>query len=156
MGMRTRHLPAAVTLLVDMVAATLFVVLGRISHLADGTATTLPVAFTPFLVAVVLAHGIVWWLRRRQITGLTSDVDLATARSIARRRWTTDRIWPAGLLIVVLTWVCALLVRLAMGGGLAVSFALVSLTVLAVLFVGWRVLIAARAARRDDGQSAGR
>lgn len=137
MPTQTRHLPAPSALGLDLLAALAFVALGRLSHEADGTATPWHVAFVPFVAAAALAHLAAWTLSQR---------------APQPHRWAADRLWPAGVIIVAITWAGGLLLRHLMGGGLAVSFALVSLAVLTGLMAAWRVVVAVRASRgRPDG-----
>jgi Protein of unknown function (DUF3054) len=119
---RTRVLPA----LLDVASIVLFAALGRASHAEGVTATGVASVAWPFLAAAALG-----WLLARRRPG-----------------------WPASVRVGVVVWpvtvVLGLALRVATGGGFAVSFGLVTLVVLGVLLLGWRA-VGAVVARTGTG-----
>jgi len=108
----------------DLACVVLFSVVGRISH--HEAADPLGVATTawPFLAGLVLA-----WL--------------------AGRLWRAPaRVVPAGVVAWAGTLVLGMLLRAVSGQGVQVAFVVVAAVVLAVLLLGWRLLVAAVAGRR--------
>jgi hypothetical protein len=110
--------PASVVLsaAIDLVLVVAFVLIGRASHGEDvlGTLNTL----WPFVVGLVVG-----WLGMR-------------ARFSPRRVvWTGIGIWIATVLI-------GMLLRVASGQGIQLSFVIVATIVLAVFLLGWRTIAA--------------
>ncbi|TFD49133.1 DUF3054 domain-containing protein [Cryobacterium frigoriphilum] len=124
--MTTPRLPA-LALLTDAVLVTAFVLIGRASH-SEGLLGTL-VTLWPFLVA--LLGG---WLMTRAWRAPLSIV------------WTGLGVWAA-------TVVLGLVLRVANGQGVQLSFMIVTTIVLGVFLLGWRgvVLLIARARTRRAG-----
>ncbi len=49
--------------------------------------------------------------------------------------------WPAGVLVWLFAVVAGLILRVATGGGFAISFGIVTLLVLGLFLIGWRALV---------------
>ena len=107
-----------VAFLVDACCVALFAAVGRASHAEGVTAGGVASVAWPFLVALTLGWG------------------------VARARGT----WPVRLRGAVPVWlvtvVAGLALRVAVGGGFALSFGVVTLLVLALLLLGWRSAVA--------------
>ena len=108
--------------LVDAAFVVLFATLGRATHAEGVTGGGVDSVAWPFLVALALGWAVVR----------------------ARGRWPLAV--ADGVLVWLVTALVGLAVRVAAGGGFAVSFGAVTLVVLGVFLVGWRVL--RRVARR--------
>lgn len=102
--------------LVDAAFVVLFATLGRASHAEGVTAGGVTSVAWPFLLALALGWAVVR----------------------ARGRWPLTV--PDGVLVWLVTALVGLAVRVAAGGGFAVSFGIVTLLVLGAFLVGWRVL----------------
>lgn len=115
---------AALALLADVVAVTVFVLIGRRSH--DETSALLGFLHTawPFLAGL----GVGWWSLR------------------AWRRPT--RLWPEGVIIWLIMVLVGNVARVASGQGTALSFIIVTLVVLAAFELGWRAVFATVQRRR--------
>lgn len=100
----------------DVLLIILFAALGRRTHDSGMDVGGLLLTAAPFLLA---------WL-------------VATALTRPRRTWA--RIWPAGVVVWLVTVVGGLLLRVAFGDTAAVSFQLVTAGVLGVFLLGRRVL----------------
>ena len=103
----------ALALVADLVAVVVFAAVGRVSHADAGSLTGLAGTALPFLVGA----GAAWATPR------------VRAEPVSVR---------AGLVVLVLTAGVGFLLRWAFLGRLPLSFAVVTVIVLAVLLVGWR------------------
>jgi Protein of unknown function (DUF3054) len=105
----------ALALAADAVAVIVFAAVGRVSHAESDSLLGLAATAAPFAVGLVAA-----W-----------------ATPIVRARPAGLR---AGAVVLAGTAVIGLLVRAAFTGRLPLSFAIVTVVVLAVLLLGWRAL----------------
>jgi hypothetical protein len=103
-------------LLVDAVLVLLFAAVGRASHAEGVTAGGVALVAWPFLVAL----GVGWLLAR------------------LRGAWPLSL--TGGVLVWLVTVVVGLALRVATGGGFAVSFGVVTLVVLGAFLLGWRAV----------------
>jgi hypothetical protein len=110
--MSSSRIPA-LALAADAVAVIVFAAVGRVSHAESESLLGLAGTVAPFLVGLVSA-----W-----------------ATPVVRARPAGLR---AGLVVLAGTAVIGLLVRAAFTGRLPLSFAIVTVVVLAVLLLGWR------------------
>jgi len=107
-------------IVIDLVLTAVFCVIGRRSH-AEGVFSDLPGLLHttwPFVVALVAAH-----------------IVLLTARTHA------DRV-SAGLIVWAVTVIGGLALRALSGQGTALPFMIVATLVLALLLIGWRIVLA--------------
>jgi FlaA1/EpsC-like NDP-sugar epimerase len=106
---------------IDLVLIIVFVLIGRSSHDENPVAGAL-VTLWPFAVGLVAG-----WL--------------------GARAWRTPtRIVPTGLVVWASTVIVGMLLRIASGQGVQLSFVIVASVVLAVFLLGWRLI--ARIVRR--------
>jgi hypothetical protein len=119
------RLRALVAFVIDAAAVAVFVAIGRASHREDEA--QFAVTFWPFATGLVVG-----WVAARGW----------------RRPFSISR---TGVIAWVGTVLIGMLLRAASGQGVAVSFVVVAAIVLAVLLLGWRVLVVAldRSATRD-------
>lgn len=110
----------AAALVADLVAVVVFAVIGRTSHGEGNALVGVAVTAAPFLVATVLGSLVARGLARR----------LGEPATIRR-----------GLVVWSVTWVVGLVLRAVSGGGMAVSFVIVAAISLAVLLLGWRLVV---------------
>ncbi len=116
-------------LAVDVAAIVLFAVSGRSTHEHGLSAAGIAATAAPFVVACIAA-----W--------------------VGLRAWRTPRrLWPTGVGIWITTAAGGLLLRFLTGGGVALSFQLVTLTVLGLLLLLPRLLAAAAARSRGRARS---
>lgn len=116
-------------LAVDVAAILLFAVSGRSTHEHGLSAAGIAATAAPFVVACVAG-----WL------GL--------------RAWRTPRrLWPTGVGIWITTVAGGLLLRFLTGGGVALSFQVVTLVVLGLLLLLPRLLVAAAVRGRGRARS---
>lgn len=103
----------------DALAVVVFVAIGRMQHDGDGAFAPDEVLRTlwPFLGGLLIA-----------VVVLT--ISATTYSRVA-----------AGGAVALLTALCGLALRYASGQGIAVSFAIVTLIVLGVLMIGWRLIV---------------
>ena len=115
----------------DLVAVLVFTAIGRASHAEGISLSGLAQTAWPFLVGCLAGSG-VSALRRRP-------------RSLA-----------SGLLVWFGTVLLGLLLRAATGGGVVLSFVVVTAVVLAVFLLGWRavLLLVGRNRTRDEAVEA--
>ncbi|MDH6237946.1 DUF3054 domain-containing protein [Cryobacterium sp. CG_9.6] len=118
---------STLTFLVDALLVLLFVIIGRASH-NEGVLGTL-ITYWPFLAGLVLG-----WL------------GLRAWRSPQRIRFTGLGIW-------VSTVVIGLLLRVASGQGVQLSFMIVTTIVLGVFLLGWRAVAALVQRSRSRAQT---
>lgn len=104
-------------MLVDWLAVLVFIFGGLESHDGAQTLGNLLLTAWPFLVARMVALPLI--------------------------RGRAEALWPAGVIAWLVTWALGLGVRALVGGGTALPFVLVSLGLLGVFFLGWRLLAAA-------------
>jgi Protein of unknown function (DUF3054) len=112
----------ALALAADAVAVIVFAAVGRVSHVESESLLGLAGTVAPFIVGLAAA-----W-----------------ATPVVRARPAGLR---AGAVVLAGTVVIGLLVRAAFTGRLPVSFAIVTVVVLAVLLLGWRAISLAVARR---------
>jgi peptidoglycan/LPS O-acetylase OafA/YrhL len=112
----------------DVALVLVFVAIGRRSHDEDSALIGFATTAWPFLagVAVGWAAALVW---RRPLV-----------------------VWPSGVVVWVSAVVLGMLLRLASGQGVQLSFVIVTAVVLGVFLVGWRGVVAlVRRRRRRRG-----
>lgn len=122
--MKTTRLPAAAVIIIDLILTVVFCVIGRVSH-TEGVLSDLPgllQTIWPFVSALVVAH-IVLLIARTRTDGLLS-----------------------GLIVWAVTVIGGLALRVASGQGTALAFIIVAALVLALLLIGWRLVL--RSVRR--------
>ncbi|WLP88912.1 MULTISPECIES: DUF3054 domain-containing protein [Gordonia] len=119
-----------VTALIDAVAITVFVLIGRSSHHNGYALLGVLQTLWPFL-----AGAAVGW----SIDYVYSHV---RSREWFGREFRPDRIVPAGLFIWFCTVTVGMILRYLFHEGVAVSFIIVAATVLALFLLGWRALAA--------------
>ena len=122
---RPRRTPAgfAATVGIDLFAVIVFVLIGRASH-GEGVLGIL-VTLWPFTVGLLVGHVLALVLGQRETRAV---------------RW-------AGVIVWVSTVVVGMVLRAVSGQGVQLSFVIVTVIVLAVLLLGWR-LVAWLIARR--------
>ncbi|WP_285042971.1 DUF3054 domain-containing protein [Plantibacter sp. LMC-P-059a] len=122
---RPRRTPAgfAATVGIDLLAVIVFVLIGRASH-GEGVLGIL-VTLWPFAVGLLVGHVLALVLGQRETRAV---------------RW-------AGVIVWVSTVVVGMVLRAVSGQGVQLSFVIVTVIVLAVLLLGWR-LVAWLIARR--------
>ncbi|KQM13495.1 hypothetical protein ASF83_17290 [Plantibacter sp. Leaf171] len=122
---RPRRTPAgfAATVGIDLLAVIVFVLIGRASH-GEGILGIL-VTLWPFAVGLLVGHVLALVLGQRETRAV---------------RW-------AGVIVWVSTVVVGMVLRAVSGQGVQLSFVIVTVIVLAVLLLGWR-LVAWLIARR--------
>lgn len=130
-----RRLPAGIAVTIDAALVVIFCITGRMSH-AEGILGDVPGTLNtiwPFLVAVLVAHGV----------GLLRGIR-------------ADRMLP-GVAIWAVTVAGGLTLRALSGQGTALPFVIVATLTLALLLLGWRAVLAVvRRARRSAGSPAQR
>lgn len=104
-------------LLVDLLLILLFAALGRDTHQHGLSPTGIFVTASPFLIACVAG-----W-------------------SVSRSWDTPHALWPAGVLVWLVTVIGGLALRGFFGGGLAASFQIVTLVVLGAFLLGHRAVL---------------
>ncbi|MFT4164157.1 MAG: DUF3054 domain-containing protein [Microlunatus sp.] len=109
-----RYLPA---LVVDVVAITVFAILGRRSHDEAGTLFEVLGTAWPFLAGAVIGHATCW-----AVVALRPD----------------PAGWRPGIVVWAGTLVLGMLLRLASGSTAAWPFVIVAGITLAVFLLGWR------------------
>jgi hypothetical protein len=103
-----------------------FALAGSASHDGDESGSALVLAIVwPFALTVAIVHFALVWRGRA-----------------------THRIWPEGVLVLVVTYALGMLLRGVSGRGLAVAFLVVAALFLALTMLGWRVLVQLVARRR--------
>ncbi len=103
-------------LAVDVVAVTVFVIVGRSSHEEALSPSGIAATAAPFLIALVVA-----W--------------------VAARAWQAPLSWPTGLAVWLITAAGGMLLRrFAFGDGTAAGFLIAGTTFLGVFLVGWRAM----------------
>lgn len=107
---------------IDLVAVTVFALLGRAAH--HRVLDLLGVLETawPFVVSLIVGH-----LATHLIVGSWRNAAVAA-------------VWPAGVIIWAVTAVLGLTIRVVAGGGAPLAFVVVTAVVLLVTMVGWRLL----------------
>lgn len=127
-GTPLSRVPLAMTALIDVVAVTVFVLIGRSSH--DEGFAVLGVLQTlwPFLIGTAAGWSIGYVFSHVR----SSDW--------FRNDFRPDRLVPAGLTIWFCTVVIAMILRYLLHQGVAVSFVIVATVVLAVFLLGWRAV----------------
>jgi hypothetical protein len=118
-----------ISLAADALLIVLFAALGRRTHESGLDPLGILETAAPFLLA---------WA-------------MATAASRPRRTWTD--LWPAGVVVWVVTVVGGLLLRVAFGDTAAVSFQVVTACVLGIFLLGRRTVTALILRRHRGGQS---
>ena len=103
-------------LALDVVAVTLFVIVGRVNHDEPLSPSGIAATAAPFLIALVAA-----WL--------------------AARAWQAPLSWPTGLTVWLLTVAGGMLLRrFAFGDGIAAGFLIAGTAFLGLFLVGWRAM----------------
>jgi hypothetical protein len=123
---RPRRTPAgfAATVGIDLLAVIVFVLIGRASH-GEGVLGIL-VTLWPFAVGLLVGHLLALVLGQRETRAV---------------RW-------AGVIVWVSTVVVGMVLRAVSGQGVQLSFVIVTVIVLAVLLLGWRLVAWLLARRR--------
>jgi len=98
----------------DVILVLVFVVVGRVSHGEELSLLGILVTLWPFLVGLVIGHLL-----------------MRAWRAPFRVVWTGIGIWIATVAV-------GMLLRLASGQGIALSFVLVATVVLGIFLLGWR------------------
>ncbi len=112
-------------LLLDLVCVLAFAAAGKGSHEPGRSEWVVLAIVWPFALAVLVAHA-----------GLR-------ARGVA-----PGTVRPAGLVVLVVTYVLGMVLRVVSGRGIAVGFLVVAAIFLAVTLLGWRAVAAVLARRR--------
>lgn len=118
----------AAALIADLVAVVVFAVIGRSSHGEGNALVGIAVTAWPFLVATVAGSLVARGLARR----------LGDPVTIRR-----------GLVVWAVAWVIGMVLRAVSGRGMAVSFVIVAGISLAVLLLGWRLVVTLLERRRS-------
>lgn len=114
-------MPKQLVLAVDVALVMLFALIGVLSH-HESLASRWATVVWPFLVACLVAWAVLLW-RRRPVGTVGSGVF----------------VW------LVTAW-GGLALRVAAGGGFAVSFGIVTTVVTGIFLLGWRLLLRRRLA----------
>ncbi len=117
----------------DLVCVLAFAVAGKGSHEPGAAASVVLAILWPFALAVLVAHA-----------------------GLARTGRATERLWPAGVVVLATTYALGLVLRVVSGRGIAPAFLVVALVFLGVTMLGWRGVrrvVADRRARTSAGSS---
>ena len=118
--------PMAVVAVVDVIAVTVFVLIGRANH-HDGFAITgILQTLWPFVIGAAAGWSIAY---------VYSHVH---SSDWFGHDFRPDRVLPAGIVIWVCTVAVAMILRYLLHQGVATSFVIVATTVLGLLLIGWR------------------
>ena len=101
----------------DLLCVLAFATGGKSTHEAGDSDWTVLVIAWPFALAAVLAH-------------LVLHIQGHPAR----------RLWPAGAIVVVTTYVLGMVLRVVAGRGVALGFLIVAVLFLTVTMLGWRAV----------------
>jgi len=112
-------------LLADLACVLALALGGKGSHEASASDWIVLTIAWPFAVAAVLAHA-----------------------GLAVRRLAPARVWPAGAVVLAVTYAAGMLLRAASGRGLAPGFLVVAALFLALTMLGWRAVAGLVTARR--------
>ncbi|MEI7055702.1 DUF3054 domain-containing protein [Nocardioides sp. CCNWLW239] len=104
----------------DVFFVLLFTYVGSRSHDSGPVLVVLRIAW-PFLVGLVAAWAVVVW-----------------------RRWSGARVWPAGVVVWLGTYLIGMVLRGLTGEGLAPTFLVVSILFLGLTLLGWRGYVSAK------------
>jgi hypothetical protein len=107
---------AVVAFVIDVIAVLVFVIIGRVSHHEALGVIGILVTFWPFLAGLVLG-----WL-------------------ISRSWRAPFRIFWNAITILLVTVFIGVILRIATGQDAPISFVIVAVIVLAILFIGWRIV----------------
>lgn len=124
-----RPLPLAVTALLDLVAVTVFMVIGRLDHHHGFDPLNFLQSWWPF--AVGAAAG---W----SISYVYSHV---RSSEMLHHDFAPDRM-PTGVVVWVFAVAVGMVLRFILHQGVATSFIIVATCALAVLILGWRLVVA--------------
>ncbi|MYR07185.1 DUF3054 family protein [Gordonia sp. SID5947] len=132
----TRSLPMPVTAVIDLVAVTVFVLIGRSSHEEGLAVVGVLQTLWPFAVGAAAGWSIAYvYSHVRSSDWFGHD-------------FRPERIAPAGVII----WFCAvavgMILRYLLHQGVAVSFIIVATISLGVFLIGWRAVAGFIARRR--------
>lgn len=105
-------------LALDLACVVGFALGGRSTHESGDTLGVLLSIAWPFALATLLAHGLLL------VRGLP-----------------TTRLWPAGVLVVALTYVVGMVLRVVSGRGIEGGFPVVAALFLTATLLGWRALV---------------
>lgn len=132
-----RSWTATLAFLADAAAVALFVAAGRRTHEASGFSGFLD-TLRPFLIALLIVWlGVFVW-QAIAMARAAESTDALDWRARAARRLVG--LWPTGVLVWLVTAGGGLGLRAAGGGGLAGGFPYVTIGVLGMLLLGWRVV----------------
>lgn len=110
----------------DVVCVLAFTLIGTASHATAGSAGHVALVTLPFLAGLAVGWA-------------------------ASRAWRAPaRLWPTGVTVWFATVALGLALRPLAGGGLALSFAVVTAVFLAATMLGWRLLAALLVRRTGD------
>ncbi|MGV9826017.1 MULTISPECIES: DUF3054 domain-containing protein [unclassified Gordonia (in: high G+C Gram-positive bacteria)] len=123
-------LPMPVSALLDAIAVTVFVLIGRSSHHEGFTPLGVVQTLWPFLVGAAAGWSIAY---------VYSHVE---SSEWFGHHFRPERIVPAGLVVWVCTVAVGMILRFLLHQGVAVSFVIVASVALGVFLLGWRAVAA--------------
>ena len=126
----TRRVPRAApgwlsALLADLACVLVFAAAGKSSHETSQSDWVVLAVVWPYALSVALAHAGLLLRGRR-----------------------TRRVWPAGVVVLSVTYVLGTLLRVVSGRGIAWGFLVVAVLFLALTMLGWRVILSLVTRRR--------
>ncbi|AZG46372.1 DUF3054 domain-containing protein [Gordonia insulae] len=130
------RLPIPLTALFDLVAVTVFVLIGRASHEEGLAIVGVLQTLWPFVVAAAAGWSIVYVLSHVRSSDDGFGHDFRPERP------------SAGVTVWFCTVVVAMILRYLLHQGVAVSFVIVATIVLGLFLIGWRVAVSTIARRR--------
>ncbi|WP_419219648.1 DUF3054 domain-containing protein [Gordonia sp. CPCC 206044] len=129
-------LPVAVTALIDFVAVTVFVLIGRSSHEEGFALIGVLQTLWPFVVGAAAGWSIAYVFAH------------VRASDFFASEFRPEQVASAGVIIWFCTVVVAMILRYLMHQGVATSFVIVATVVLGAFLIGWRAVAAGIARRR--------
>lgn len=133
-----RQLPMPVTALLDLVAVTVFVMIGRSSHEEGLTVVGILQTLWPFAIGAAAGWSIAYVLSHVRSSDDSFGHDFRP-----------ERIVPAGLIVWFCAVAIAMVLRYLLHQGVAFSFVMVATISLGVFLIGWRA-VAAFVAKRSS------
>lgn len=115
-------------LVLDLACVLALAVGGKSTHDAGDSVWVVLAIGWPFALAAAVAHGLLAW------------------RGSPTHQW-----WPAGVVVVAVTYAFGMLLRALSGRGLAPGFLVVAAIFLVVTMLGWRLVMRLVARRRALG-----
>jgi hypothetical protein len=101
----------------DLVCVLVFAAAGKSSHEASHANWVVLAIVWPYALAVALAHA-----------------------GLALRGRSSRRVWPEGVVVLVVTYVLGMALRVMSGRGVAPGFLVVAAVFLALTMLGWRAV----------------